>query len=519
MAEVEERGVGTAGERPASALERLASFRFAYAAIVVFVVAYVFTLRGLERGLTMHFAAEVTEATRVDASAGPVAAQVEKRLRALLRESAWVRLGQVRVQPVVIAADGRTLLFAGAGALPALPDAADRGAALLPASADVQVAIPYNSALANGVLITYAGLLVVTLALHTRRLAGKELAALRTLTAARDASADRASGIERELSAVRARLASVEPESEAQAREIASLAEEREALWSRLGELEAREGELRRGSARAGELEEERRTLEQLLDEASRDLETKDGELAELRAQVKQAGKIAARNAKDFELLGRRFTTLYKELEVDERALRDIAELGDESLRLRAEEALKRLHDEPESTIVRRKVGGLPPHLAIFELGFAGKGRIYYTQGGEPVRVAEGAGDALGGGGHDRDAAREGAPRDLALLLRRPQHERDREHPRHHRVARVPDPHEVGAAAALEAEEHDRAHVAPGPSLATARHSPHSASTRASTTVTLSSPPRPLARSTRSSHASCRSLVSLTNFASSPSST
>ena len=30
---------------------------------------------------------------------------------------------------------------------------------------------------------------------------------------------------------------------------------------------------------------------------------------------------------------------------------------------------------------VRRKVGGLPPHLSIFELGFAGKGRIYYTRG------------------------------------------------------------------------------------------------------------------------------------------
>gem|GEM_PF-5750828 len=27
------------------------------------------------------------------------------------------------------------------------------------------------------------------------------------------------------------------------------------------------------------------------------------------------------------------------------------------------------------------KVGGLPPHLSIFELGFADKGRIYYTAG------------------------------------------------------------------------------------------------------------------------------------------
>ncbi len=370
-----------AGERAASALERIASFRFAYVAIFVFVVAFVFTLRGLERGLTAHFAGAVATAAAVDPQAGPVAAQIDAKLRALLRGSPWVRIGQVRVQPVVIAADGRTLLFAGGGGLPALPVAADQGAALLPASADVQVSIPYNSLLANGVLILYAGLLVATLALHTRRLARKELAALAALTTARDAVATRAHGIERELDGVRARLASTLPETESQQREIAALADEREALVAQLGELEAREVALRHSSARAGELEEERRALEQLLDEASRDLEAKEGEIAELRAQVKQASKNAARSARDAEALGRRFATLYKQLELDERALADIAELGDESLRLRAEEALKRLSDEPENAVVRRKVGGLPPHLAIFELGFAGKGRIYYTKG------------------------------------------------------------------------------------------------------------------------------------------
>jgi len=368
-------------ERPTSALERLASFRFAYLAIFAFLVAYVFTLRGLERALTAHYGGAVTAAARVDPKAGPVATQIDAKLRALLRESAWVRIGQVRVRPVVIAADGRTLLFVGDGGLPALPPVADAGRDLLPASADVQVSIPYNSLLANGVLIVYASLLIATLALHTRRLAQKELAELAALTHARDAIALRAQGIERELEDVRTRLASAPPENDMQAREIAALGEERTALYERLGELEAREGELRRTSARAGELEEERRALEQLLDEASRELETKDGELTELRAQVKQAGKLAARSAKDSELLGRRFAALYKQLEVDARALDDIVALGDESLRLRAEEALKRLSDDPESTLVRRKVGGLPPHLSIFELGFAGKGRIYYTQG------------------------------------------------------------------------------------------------------------------------------------------
>ena len=56
-------------------------------------------------------------------------------------------------------------------------------------------------------------------------------------------------------------------------------------------------------------------------------------------------------------------------------------DLKDETLKLRAEEMLKRLSDDADHTAVRRKVGGLPPHLSIFELGFAGGGRIYYTKG------------------------------------------------------------------------------------------------------------------------------------------
>jgi hypothetical protein len=50
-------------------------------------------------------------------------------------------------------------------------------------------------------------------------------------------------------------------------------------------------------------------------------------------------------------------------------------------MKLRAEEGLKKLDDDPGTAGVRRKVGGLPSHLAIFELGFAGKGRIYYMRG------------------------------------------------------------------------------------------------------------------------------------------
>ena len=89
----------------------------------------------------------------------------------------------------------------------------------------------------------------------------------------------------------------------------------------------------------------------------------------------------ARESAREAESLVRRLRTLYKNLEFDDRAVHDLVRYGDEALKLKAEEALKRLSDEAGNVAIRRKVGGLPPHLSIYELGFAGKGRAYYTKG------------------------------------------------------------------------------------------------------------------------------------------
>ena len=367
---------GKSGLRP---LERIASFRFAYLAIFVFLVAYVFTVEALEEVLRRYYRTAVEAAVHVDPGGGPVAQQIETRINALLQGSPWIRYGEVRVRPLVLAADGRTLLYAGGGLAGRAGDLASSEQPLLPAIIDVDVSLPHNTILANAVLLAYAALLVTTLVVYTRRLAAREQLELDAMGATRDALAERADAIESELTAVRSRLAEVEPESELQAEEIGSLQRERADLHARLAQLQVREAELRSGGARAQKLEEERRALEELLEEATQDLTGKEAELAELRSQTRRVSKRAAR---DEEVIARRLRTLYKNLEVDERAVENLAELGDESWRLRAEEAIKRLCDEADTAMVRRKVGGLPPHLSIFELGFADKGRIYYTAGG-----------------------------------------------------------------------------------------------------------------------------------------
>jgi len=200
---------------------------------------------------------------------------------------------------------------------------------------------------------------------------------------AREETAARAARIEAELASL---AEQVEERIEAEvSEEMASLRSERAQLQEKLDGLARRETELR---SRAGQLQQalvsERSGLEEMLDEALGDLSRKDEELRTLQEKLKGAEKakqIAAPRARDVDLLAQRLRTLYKNVEFDDHAISDLIALRDESMKLRAEEEIKRLSDDVETAAVRRKVGGLPSHLTIFELGFAGKGRIYYTLG------------------------------------------------------------------------------------------------------------------------------------------
>lgn len=373
--------------RPSVTLDRLASFRVTYLAILCFVVLYVFTVKGLEQALARSFSARVDAALRVDPMSGGVVDQIQARVDAVVHDSFWTRLGGVRVTPIVLGADGSTPLYVGGRRIPPpMPeDPLSEAARLLPATADVVVSVPHNSLAANGVLVLYAALLIQTLFLYDRRRGRLEEARLAEALAAREETAARAARIETELAALSQQLDErVEVEV---AEEMDSLRGERVRLQEQLTALAHREHALR---ARSGQLEktlaQERQSLEELLDEALSDLSRKDEELRGLTEKLQRAAQgkgepASAPRAREIDLLGLRLRTLYRNVEFDDHALRDLVSLGDEAMKLRAEESIKRLSDDLESAAARRKVGGLPSHLTIFELGFAGKGRVYYTIG------------------------------------------------------------------------------------------------------------------------------------------
>ena len=377
--------------RSPGVLDRLASFRVLYAAFFAFVLGDYFSVRAAEVLLRRHFHAVVAEAVQVDPTTGPISSQIQQRIEEGVRRSVWVRIWGVRVNVIVLAKDGVTPLYLGGRAIPPPPTGSAaqsfrEAEQMLPALTDVSVSVTQDSLLASTLLVVYAAVLLFGLFRYNRALARKEAERLAAAIAARDATADRAARIEQELQSVRGRLAEVEPVEEDQAEEIAGLQRERASLQAKLAELGRREAALRAVAARSTDLEAERRSLEEMLEEALGDVARRDDEIRNLQTRLEGAAKAAPKEsaggrARETELLGKRLRTLYKNLEIDERAIDDLVALRDADMKLKAEEAMKRLSDEPDTAAVRRKVGGLPPHLSIFELGFAGKGRIYYTKG------------------------------------------------------------------------------------------------------------------------------------------
>lgn len=379
---------------PQGALQRIAGFRFIYIGIFVYVFLSLASIEGAEALLEAHFTQVTKSAARPSPDEGPVVPVIQERLAEAISTSVWTRFLGVRVNALVLGADGRTPIYLGGRTLPPPPlgsteDSFAVAMRLLPAIVSVEVSVPLDSLLAGCIWVAFGAVLVPVLFRQQGRLARQEQELFDSAVTARDHAAARTRSIQTELEKVRGRLDHLEPAERAHVEEISGLQQERAALQIRLAELAAREEAVRRNVGAGSDLQSEREALEDLLEDAVRDLEVKESEISELHERLRVASKGGSRSrARAVEQIAKRIRTLYPNLEMDDRAIQDLAKLGDESLRLRAEESLKKLDGDPDSASIRRKVGGLPNHLAIFELGFAGKGRVYYARGkARPYRI------------------------------------------------------------------------------------------------------------------------------------
>jgi hypothetical protein len=370
-------------------LDRVASFLFASGAILLFLSVFLITVQLFEKYLQRHFERVVNESILIEVGPRPPAELMRRNLVASVDNSDWVRFWGVKVSVVVLARDDVTWLYVnGRSQVLRYPNRDPRTmtaihAQLLPATATVVTTVEHNTMLSSSILIVYATILLSGFFVYNRRVTDLQNKVLDEARESRDHAAGTARRIEKELDSVRTQLREVEPAKQEHREEISRLQSEQQKLRANLAALAARERELRGEADRAAALEEEGRALEELLEEATSDLEAKNAEILELEKSLKRERKgvgAAAGRSRAGEVLAKRMSTLYPNLEFDQRAIDDIVALQDEATKLRAEECIKQLSEDADKVGFRRKVGGLPNHLSIYELRFAGKRRLYYAK-------------------------------------------------------------------------------------------------------------------------------------------
>lgn len=370
----------------AVSLNRVSTFLLVFGAIALFLSFYLISIQFVEEYLQLYFERAVAQAIHVEPTPEPPGRNIRRNLIESVDSSSWVRIWGTRVDVSVLANDDLTWLYVQ-GRAPALPypnrDATSLLSfheTLLPASAVVRASIGHNSLLSNSILTVSAVLLFIGLFVFNRHISRLQDEQLDGARDSRDRAAAEARRIEEEIEKVRMELREVEPAEAEHRQEIMQLQTEQKELRAKLGALAAREQELRGQADRAGALEQDSLALEELLEDATRDLDGKNEKIQELEKRLKREGKGEGGKSKDRDSLVKRLRFLYPNVEVDSRAIDNLIDIRDETGRLRAEECIKRLSEEADNLPMRRKVTGLPNHLSIYEMGFAGKRRVYFAR-------------------------------------------------------------------------------------------------------------------------------------------
>ena len=157
---------------------------------------------------------------------------------------------------------------------------------------------------------------------------------------------------------------------------------ERERLKSEFERLKITlEDEKKKAGRNEDELFEEIESLEAKLNENLKLQNARMAEILELKEQIKQHEegqlKTDRQREKTSEAVTKRFNTLYKNLDFHKRAITGYVELNDE-LKMKAEEVIHQLNEDPSLVRIKRKVFGHKGHETVLEVLFGYKGRLYF---------------------------------------------------------------------------------------------------------------------------------------------
>jgi len=219
-----------------------------------------------------------------------------------------------------------------------------------------------NRFLSNAILALYIIISLLVLYLYYKK------ATNRILTAELDRS--------REIK----RLLELEEQTD---KKLKNLDRDRDKLIAELDRLKgALDDEKNKASRNEDELFDEIGALEEELNQNLALQKEQQAEIGNLKEQLQEfeneRQKRDSKKIKASQSAGKRFSTLYKNISFNDRALEGFVELNDD-LRIKAEEVIHQLNQDPGQVVIKRKVFiGKRDRKAILEVIFGYKGRLYF---------------------------------------------------------------------------------------------------------------------------------------------
>lgn len=362
---------------------RFVSFRLIAACILLPPLLYALTMAGLQRALQARLADKVDQVylgdtRRILDGSVPLKRAIQGSIERFIASQSLLRHG-VSLR-VTVASKSGTILYPAFFDNEEPPEAASDPMAVATQNfallneglvLRVEVSVEHNRLLSNAIL---AGFIAASLAVFFIHLRVVRRRAMEAETANR-----------RELE----RLMQLEREN---TRSLQELLAERERLredFERFRGLQEKERSL--ALRNEEDLIEEISSLEAKLNENAARESARQQEIEGLRERIAEFEREQRREEK-YRLkseaeVRRRFTTLYKNVSINDRAVRGFVELP-EGLKLKAEEVIHQLNHAPDLVAIKRKVFGKKNRETVLEVAFAYKGRLYFRRGeGRGVEV------------------------------------------------------------------------------------------------------------------------------------
>jgi predicted nucleic acid-binding Zn-ribbon protein len=174
-------------------------------------------------------------------------------------------------------------------------------------------------------------------------------------------------------------------------RQLHTLEAERNRLGDEVHQMQTRLTQARQQADDSEEeMLEEMIALEEKIAEKKEQQNKQQDSIADLQTKIdqleSQLEKEQSRKTKSSDSTRKRLTTLYKNLEISDKAITGYLDLTEDQ-KIKCEEIIHQLNADPTLVPIKRKVFGKKNRQTVFEIIFAYKGRLYYRPTATKIEI------------------------------------------------------------------------------------------------------------------------------------